>query len=101
MSKKSNELFIYNNFSINREDDHNLVVYEEVEKEIMEGGGRGLGPGVGTGKTELKNVRIGYYSNFSSAITEIANRTSENCTDIKEILSKMKEIQTLCKSIKA
>lgn len=94
-------MFTYKNYTIEREDENNISVYCTEKVEVREGGGRGKGCGVATGKFEEKKVHKSYQSNFSGALEKVLELEMENCADVSQIIEKIQEFKNLVKTIKS
>lgn len=93
-------MFTYKNYIVEREDDNNLSVYRKETVEVREGGGRGKGPGVATGRFEEKKIHKAFMSNFSGCIEKILELEMEQCPDIVQVIEKIEEFKNLVRIVK-
>jgi hypothetical protein len=85
-------MFKYNDFEIERLDGLNLglfqwksvPVYETSEDKIPRK----------TPEVRRKRIRLGFYSQFSSAIKGLIDKNLEECRDIKELSEMLKKLKS-------
>lgn len=92
-------MIAYKNFRFGREDEHNINLYQIQNKEIVEGGGRGKGRGVATGRFEDREVFIGHYSTISGVLFKILEMDLEEASEVKEFNNKLITHRMFCEKL--
>lgn len=89
----------YKNYKVIRADENNIELYKIENREVYKGTPGVRGKPRPTGEFADQDTFLGFYRTPGNALNKIIDMELTDCSDLKDVLNKIKELQTWKKEI--